>query len=416
MSTINFRTTKGNYELVEIAIIIVALILTFYFSGTETAFISVNRVRIEVWRRQKMKTADIIARFLLKPERFIYTTLVGNNIANVAFASYATVYFSHYLDHELTWLVVTAITVVWGEIIPKTLFRSLADWIIRKVAPLLQMFYYIFQPMIWVVSHISRFLLNSFHYPEKEISDFFSKKDVEILIRESQNYVNIDESENKILRSLLNLRLLRVRDAMIPRTEIIAVPENTPVENLIEVFQKSGFTKIPVFRESLDDIIGVVFLKDIFTQPESIQEVLREVMYVPETKRSSQLLREFRKKNNTIAIVIDEYGGTAGLVTGEDLIEEVVGEIIDEFDSPAIYIRKRGEKTYSVNARIEPEQLRDELGIELPKGDYDTLAGFVLFQMGHIPHRDESFEFRGVKYVITRATRRKVEWVRIILP
>jgi len=402
--------------LVELFIIIVALILTFYFSGTETAFISVNRVRIEVWRRQHKRSGEIIARFLSKPERFIYTTLVGNNLANIAFASYATVYFGNYLDQKLNWLLITGITILWGEIIPKTLFRSLADWIIRKVAPVLEFFYYFFRPMIWIVSGISGIILRFLGYKEQEITDFFTKGDVEILLRESQNNVQLEKEKSEILKRILHLRRLQVREIMIPRTEIVAVNEKTKIEDLIKLFYDSGYTKIPVYKENIDNIIGVVYMKDLFQRPKSINEILREVMFVPETKTSSQLLREFRKNNTSIAIVIDEYGGTAGLVTSEDLIEELVGEIIDEFDETSLLYRKVGDNTYSVNARIELEELRESLGIEIPEGDYETLAGFILNQLGHIPRRDESFEYNGIKFIITRATKRKIEWVRIILP
>ncbi len=390
--------------------------LTFYFSGTETAFISVNRVRIELWRRNKRKVAEIISWFLRTPEKYLYTTLVGNNLANVAFASYATLYFRQYLDEKLTWFLITSVTILWGEIIPKTLFRSLADWFIGKVAPLLQIFYYLFQPIIWIVGNISGFLLRLLNYPSSEITDFFSKRDVEVLIKESQKFAGLDERENMILSRLMDLRSLHIRDAMIPRTEIIAVEEKADLDELVRIFQKSGFTKIPVYRKNLDEIIGVVYLKDIFLKPEQLRDIIREVMFVPETKRSLSLLRNFRHKNTSIAIVIDEYGGTAGLVTTEDLIEELVGEIIDEFDATEIHIRKIRDKIFSVNARIEPDQLQEELGVEIPEGDYDTLAGFILNHLGHIPKREESFEYNGVQFIITRATRRKVDWVRLILP
>ncbi|GAB4365661.1 MAG: hemolysin family protein [Calditrichia bacterium] len=402
--------------MLELIIILISLILSFFYSGTETAFISANRVRVEVWRRQKSKVAEIIANFLLKPERFIYTTLVGNNIANIAFASYATIYFHQYIDEKLTWLLVTATTIIWGEIFPKTLFRSLADWLIRRIAYILQISYYLFYPMIWIVNQVSGWILRLMKQPETEIQDFFSKKDVEILIRESESQVNIDPQESLILQRVLKLRHLWVRDAMIPRADIVAVEETTSIEELISIMQKTGFTRIPVYRENLDDIIGVVILKDLFRQPESIQEIIRDVLFVPDTKRSLDLLREFKEKNITMAIVIDEYGGTAGLVTAEDLIEELVGEIEDEFDPTTVLIRKIDKNVYSVNTRIETSELKEQIGLDLPEGDYETLAGFILSRLGHIPKKDEVIQINGAKIVVTRATRRKVEWVRIVLP
>jgi len=354
--------------------------------------------------------------FIRKPENFIYATLVGNNFANVAFASYATIYFHRYIDEKLTWLLITTITIIWGEIIPKTLFRSLADWIIRKIALPLLIFYYLFQPVIWIVSKISGVILKMFQHSFDEITDFFSKRDVEILIKESQNFISLEEKENIILSRLLDLKQLHVRDAMIPRTEIVAIEENMEIEELVKIIQKTGFTKIPVYRENLDNVIGIVYLKDLFLNPENLQPIVRDVLFVPETKRSLPLLRIFKQKNTSIAIVIDEYGGTAGLVTTEDLIEELVGEIIDEYDATEIHIRKIKDKIFSVNARIELEDLKDEIGVDIPEGDYDTLAGFILNQLGHIPKKEETFTFNEIQFIVTRATRRKVDWVRIILP
>jgi CBS domain containing-hemolysin-like protein len=160
----------------------------------------------------------------------------------------------------------------------------------------------------------------------------------------------------------------------------------------------------------------MVYLKDLFLQPESLQPIIRDVLFVPETKHSLSLLRIFRQKNASVAVIIDEYGGTAGLVTTEDLIEELVGEIIDEYDATEIHVRKIKDKIFSVNARIELDDLKDEIGFDLPEGDYDTLAGFILNHLGHIPKREETFNFNNVQFIVTRATRRKVDWVRIILP
>ncbi len=402
--------------MIELVIILVSFILTFYFSGTETAFISVNRVRIEIWRRQQRRVSALITKFLREPERFIYTTLVGNNIANVAFASYATIYFNDFIDPKLTWLIITGLTILWGEIIPKTLFRSLADFIVPKIAPILEFFHFLFYPMIWIVKHISGWILRLFHHEEKEIEEFFSKRDVEILIRESQEKVKIDPVESQIFSRLLTLRKMKVKDAMIPRTEIVAVSENTSLSELNRVFQKSGLTRIPVFRTNLDDIVGIVFMKDLFTNPNNIHELIRDAMVVPETKRGSYLLQEFREKNTTIALVVNEYGGTAGLVTAEDLVEKLVGEIEDEFDVTPTQIRKVDTNTYSISGRIKLDQFIQELGVKLPEGSYDTLAGFVLNYLGHIPRKDEAFEYEGIKFIITRATRRKVERIRLILP
>ncbi len=400
-----------------LTIIILSLIFSFYFSGTETAFVSVNKVRVELWRRQGRRAARLIYQFLKKPERFLYTTLVGNNIFNVAFASFATIYFNQYLNSKLTWLGIVLCTIVLGEIIPKTVFRSLAEWVVRGVVFPLEFFYRLFYPLIYIVSRISEAFLGLLGVEWGELQRFFSKKDIEILLSESQEMVRrIPGRESEFLKRILEMRELRVRDAMIPRTEIIAVSKDRSLKEATELFHKYGFTRMPVYSGTLDNIVGVVFLRDLFRQPKSLKEMIRPVMMVPDSKRVIELLSEFRENNTSIAIVVDEYGGTAGLVTTEDLIEELFGEIRDEYDTTPSLIRKLDERTYSVNARIEIEQLNRELGIHLPEGDYETLAGFLLFHLGRIPRREETLAFQDIQFIITRATRRKIEWVKLVLP
>ncbi len=399
-----------------IPIILTTLFLSFYFAGTETAFISVNKVRVELWRRRNLKVAEIIHRFLKIPERFLYTTLVGNNISNVAFATFATIYFNQYLDTGTTWLIITITTVLIGEIIPKALFRNLADWIIRYIAYPLEGFYYLFYPFIWITSMVAQSILRLFGHSPEELHQFYSARDIEILLKESQESIKQRKrAEGEYLEKFLELRDLRVRDAMVPRAEIVGVPYNISISELAKVFMEHGFTRLPVYKENLDNIIGIVYVKDLFKKPRSLKSILHSPLFVPETKRALALLKEFRLKNITMAIVVDEYGGTAGLVTLEDLLEELFGEIEDEFDAQTVLIRKIKDGIYHVNARIEIDQLNENLGIHLPKGDYETLAGFILSHLGHIPRREESFEYNNIRFVVTKTTRRKIEWVRIEL-
>ena len=397
---------------------LLALALSFYFSGTETALVSVNRVRVELWRRRKLPFAGLVHRFLKKPEVFLYTTLVGNNIANIAFASFATVYFYDVLrlGPGLGWVVVFSLTLIFGEIFPKTLFRSFADLLARYIALPLEGFYYLFSPMIFLVSRVSELLLSLLGHQTTELKEFFTRRDIEVLLQETQSSLpHTQEEESELISRALEWRNLRVRDIMVPRTQIVAVPETMTIKELIQVFRKHGFTRLPVFRDRLDNIIGLVHVKDLFKYPRHMQEILREVLFVPETKRVSELLQEFRKNTMSMAIVIDEYGGTAGLVTLEDLLEHLFGDITDEHDETELMIRRLGNHVYSVNALINIEDLNEALHLNLPEGDYETLAGFLLQRLGHIPKRDEVLEYQGIRFVITRATRRQVQRVRIEL-
>lgn len=397
-------------------VIIISLFLTFYFSGTETAFISVNKVRVEVWNRQKSKAAKLLLRYIKNPERFLYGTLIGNNISNIAFASFATVFFNKYLDPEVTWFLILIFTLLIGEIIPKTLFRSLADWVIKKVVYPLEFFYYLFFPIIFLISKIADLILKLLGQRSGELKRFFSQKDIEILLNESLNIIQPEKREEGIfVGKILNLKKLQVSEAMVPRTDIEAIPDTTTLEQLKKVFKKIEKNRLPVFHKNLDQITGIIFLKDLFLAPKTFEEILHPVMFVPKTKRALELLKEFRENNTTVAIVVDEYGGTSGLVTAEDLIEELFGEIEDEFDSQQDWIRKVDKSTFKVNARIEIEKLNQDLNLDFPEGNYETLAGFLLANLGHIPKREEVFEYNEVKIIITNATRRKIRWVKIIL-
>ena len=401
-----------------LSIILLSLALSCFFSGTETAFLTVNKVRVEVWRRRKERIASIIYPFLEHPEKFLYTTLIGNNIFNVAFATVATVYFNNYLAEQVTWLMIVLLTIFIGEIIPKTVFRSLADWIVRLIALPLQAFYYLFLPITWIISRLSEMILSLLGYKKGDMLLFFSEKDIKILLSRGEKIFDGEDTpvEGDVLSGILSLKDLWVREAMVPRTEMIAVPEDMPLEAVKEIFFKHGHTKLPVFRDTFHNIIGVVFLKDLFQEPAELKDIIRDVLMVPETKRCSSLLSELRENNISIAVVIDEYGGTAGLITTEDLVEELFGDIKDEHDNHEIMIRPLDEKTFRVNARIEIDQLNEELGLQIPEGDYETLAGFLISQTGSILRRVDKFEYNGVKMTVTSATRRKIQWLKITLP
>ncbi|MCB0261468.1 MAG: HlyC/CorC family transporter [Calditrichaeota bacterium] len=400
--------------MVDLTIIIVSLLMSFFFSGAETAFVSVNKVRVEVWRRHRERFANILLDFVKNPEKFIYTTLIGNNIFNVAFASFATIYFNTYLRPEVTLVLLILVTLMIGEIIPKTVARSLSDVVVRKIVFPLRFFFLLFKPLIWLVSRISESLLTLIGYQRDELRLFFSDKDIKILLTESQNMVKQnDPVEGEVLSGILNLKELWVRDAMVPRTEIIAVPDTVSLDEVKKVFKKYGFTRLPVYHKALDNIVGVVYLKDLFLEPNTVKEMVRQVMFVPESKRCSELLKDFRENNVSIAVVIDEYGGTAGLITTEDLVEELFGEIEDEDDEQEVMYRQIDEKTYRVNARIEFDKLNELFDNRFPEGEYETLAGFLLAHLGHIPRRDETLEFGDLKMTVTSATRLKIQWVKI---
>ncbi|MEL6822065.1 MAG: hemolysin family protein [Calditrichota bacterium] len=395
-------------------IIIISLAMSFFFAGTETAFVSVNKVRVEVWRRSGARFAGILYDFVQKPEQFLYTTLIGNNIFNVAFATYSTIYFNRFIRPEFTWVLVVSLTLIIGELIPKTVFRSLADWVVQKIAWPLRMFYHAFRPLIFLVSRFSEFLLFLFGYRRDALERFFSEQDIEVLINESPERVKgIDAEEEIFVSGVLSLRELRVREAMVPRTEMVAVADTISLDDLRMVFVRNGFTKIPVFQGTVDNFIGVVFAKDLLLGASSLESILRPVSFIPDSKRCSELLSEFRSQNNSLAVVIDEYGGTAGLITTEDLVEVLFGEIEDEFDAEEHWFRKIDDFTYSIDARVELEKPAEQFGLTFPEGEYETLAGYMIHRLERIPQVGDKILLNQFLFTVSEGSRRKVD--RILL-
>jgi CBS domain containing-hemolysin-like protein len=253
------------------------------------------------------------------------------------------------------------------------------------------------------------------------VESYYRRQDVEMIFKELRDgggSEDIDEDDSEILHNVLELSNKRVKDSMIPRIEIEAVEKDTAIDEVLNIFIQSGHSKLPVYRESIDDVIGVVFAHDFFHVPKSLNEIIRPVKLVPSSKKSKGLLTEFRQSNMSVAIVLDEYGGTAGMVTIEDLLEEVVGDIQDEYDVEDEIMKKLSENTYVVSGNVEIQELIDKFSeIELPlePSEYDTVAGFIINHLGRIPKVNEEVVIESKKFIISKATPSRIETVKLIL-
>ena len=225
--------------------------------------------------------------------------------------------------------------------------------------------------------------------------------------------LDLDEDESNLLTNVFALASIRVRESMVPRTDVVAAEVGTSTAELMDVFVTSGHSKLPVYRENIDNIVGVAFAYDLFDAPESLEKMMRPATFVPESKLSKDLLQEFLQTKTSVAIVIDEYGGTAGLVTTEDLLEELFGDIQDEFDDEDLVLRRIDEDTVIASGRIDIDELAEETDMVLPEGDYETLAGFLLERLGTIPKTRDEFEIEGFQFVVLQASSNRVDLVRI---
>lgn len=423
--------------MTEFLLIVVTILFSAFFSGSEIAFVTANKLKLEVASRKNSFLGNSIEFFTKKPETFLTTTLVGNNIVNVLYATFMAIflvepiqiYFEAWfgiIPSELQILLIqtviaAVVIMLFGEILPKAIFRALADNMIAVISVPLRVAYYLFRPLI-EISRGSSNILIKFLVKDAEVPEnYYRRQDVEMIFKELRDgggSQDIDEEDSEILHNVLELSSKRVKDSMIPRIEIEAVEKDTSIEEVLNMFIQSGHSKLPVYRDSIDDVIGVVFTHDFFHEPKSLNEIIRPVKLVPSSKKSNDLLTEFRQSNMSVAIVLDEYGGTSGMVTIEDLLEEVVGDIQDEYDVEDEIMKRLSENTYVVSGNVEIEELVEkfeEIKLPLEPSEYDTVAGFIINHLGRIPKVNEEVVIAGKKFIISKATPSRIETVKLIL-
>lgn len=422
--------------MTEFFLIVLTIILSGFFSGSEIAFVSANRLKLEIASRKSSWTGRVVNNFAHNPETFLTTTLVGNNIVNVVYATLMTIFLAAPVtDLYQAWIgsapnsivlliiqtvVASVVIMLFGEIIPKTLFRIHADWWVKIIAVPQQVCNWIFRPLIFLADKASDFIIKHINPDIDRSGRVFRRQDVELIFKELRDTGghDLDREDSEILHNVLELSNKRVKESMIPRTDIVAVEKNTSVDETLKLFISSGFSKLPVYQESIDDIIGVIFAYDLFSNPEDLTEIMRPIKLVPASQKSKDLLSEFRSSNISVAVVIDEYGGTAGMVTIEDLLEEVVGDIQDEYDTEDYFIRKLSGNSYILSGGLEIEDLLEEypeLNFPAESGEYETVAGYIINTLGRIPKVNEELLIDGNKIIISKATPSRIETIKLIV-
>lgn len=418
-------------------LIFATIVLSGFFSGSEIAFVTANKLKMEVASRKRGLLAGSINFFKNNPNTFLTTTLVGNNIVNVLYATFMAIFLTNPITHwsELWFnhtpseieillaqtVIASLLIMVFGEIIPKAVFRAQADFMVNVIAVPQRLFYWLLRPLIVLASGTSNLLIKWLVPDAEKTESFYRRQDVELIfkeLKESGGSEDIDEEDSEILQNVLELSNMRVKDSMIPRTEIEAVERNTPVQEVLDVLVRTGYSRLPVYRETIDDVIGVVFASDFFDNPGSLNEIIRPVKLIPSSKKSKDLLTEFRQSNLSVAIVLDEYGGTAGMVTIEDLLEEVVGDIQDEHDVDDDIMKRIAPNTYVISGSVEIEELMqrfNEIELPLEPSRYDTVAGYIIDSLGRIPKVNEELHLDGKKIIISKATQSRIETIKLIL-
>ncbi len=413
----------------EIAIIIVCLILSAFFSGMEIAYVSSNKVFLSLEKKQNNFNAQILAKITEKPSQFITSMLVGNNVVLVIYGIYTgdlimdwlnsfSIGFSSFSSLLLQTLISTAVILITAEFLPKVFFQIYANNFMKLFAfpsyLFYQLFYWVSRFIIW----ISDFVLKKFFKTEgDQVQDYFSKVELGNFISEQMNGVSDEDeidSEIQIFQNALEFSDLKARDIMTPRTEIAGVDILDSVEDLRQLFIETGYSKIVVYQNSIDDILGYVHSFELFKKPKTIKSVMIPMEFVPETIYIKDLLNILTKKRKSMAIILDEYGGTSGIVTVEDIIEELFGEIEDEHDLDEELIEEQlEENAYLFSARLEVELLNEKYNLNIPESDsYSTLGGFIVHNTKEIPQNEEKIQIENFEITIHSASNKKIELVR----
>lgn len=412
----------------DLVFIIVSLILSAFFSGLEIAFITSNRLQVELDATQGNFLSKITGKFFRNPSRFIATLLVGNNIALVVFAIFMEkvlqspleILGSAILILIVQTLISTVIVLFLAEYLPKSLFRISPNKTLNIFALPMVVVYYLFYFFVSFIIWISKGCLRVFFKVElEEDQTVFGKVDLDQYIRQYTEKVEKSEDiehEIQIFKNALDFSSVKVRECMVPRTEIIAVDSEEEIEVVRQTFIQTGLSKVLVYRDTIDNIIGYVDSYEMFKKPEKLLQILRPLVVAPESMSADELLTEFKKKKRSIAVIVDEFGGTAGIVTIEDIIEEIFGEIEDEHDNPLLTEVKINDHEFLLSARLEIDSLNEKYKLNLPESDdYETIGGMIVSEYQSIPEAGTSLNIRNFNFVIEKASGTKIDLVRLFI-
>ncbi|WP_339883041.1 hemolysin family protein [Polaribacter vadi] len=412
---------------VELIIVIISILLSAFFSGMEIAFVSANKMHIELEKKRDGFIPKILTIITQKSSKFITTMLVGNNISLVIYSYYMGELLIRFLPIEtfndfsvllIQTIISTIIILITAEFLPKAIFRIYANEVLKIFAVPAYIFYYIFHFFSEFITLISDFFLRVFFKTNAdEQQTEFSKEELGIYINEQLDSGNDDDemdSEIQIFQNALEFQNVKAREVMVPRTEIVSVEIHETVTNLKNTFINTGLSKILVYKTSLDDVVGYVNAFELFKKPKTIKSILLPLEFVPESMMINDILNSLMKKRKSVAVVIDEYGGTSGMITVEDIVEELFGEIEDEHDSQEFLEEKISESKFNFSARLEIDYLNEEYDLNIPKSEaYETLGGFIIEHTENIPEEKELIDLESFEIKILKMSGAKIDEVSL---
>jgi CBS domain containing-hemolysin-like protein len=393
------------------ALVLLLVLLEGFFSGSEIALVSANRIELANRAQEGNGGARRVLALLERPDRLLGTCLVGTNLCVVAASTLVTHAVMSRLDHPmLASLILAPVILLFAEMLPKTVYEHHANRLAPIVVYPIEALAWVFTPFLIVIELLDRAMMWITRAPRGTPLRPVSREEIRLLL-DAPEQGDIDEDDRDMIRKVFEFGDARVEEAMMPLVEVMALPRKSTVAEAAAMMVETGFSRLPVFDGRIDAIVGIVTHRDLLAArsiEDSIDCCLCPVPFVPETKRLEDLFLELRKSRQHLAVVVDEYGGSTGIITLEDIMEEIIGDIHDEFDDEPLPIKSLGDRQWLVGARVEREPLAEHLNLVLPEGDFETLAGFLLCRLGHVPSVGERLLWNEWKFTVAKATDRAI--------
>jgi putative hemolysin len=407
----------------EFIIIALLLLTAAFFSGSEAALLSANRTRLRALSEERHRRAEEALALLENPARLFSTLLIGNNIASAGAAVLATFVSMRLLDPQRGAVygfgIITVLLLIVGDIAPKSIAAHYADRLALAVVRPVQWTLRLLGPLVRLLSFLTNILTRPFGARVRTDAPMVTEEEIQMIVRRGEEQGVLEQDEREMIHSIFAFGDTVVREVMVPRIDMVCVEDDAPIDAILEVVRTHGHSRIPIYHETIDQIIGLVHVKDLLsalragTLNGKVREFVRPAFFVPETKRLDELFREMRRKKAHMAIAVDEYGGTAGLVTIEDLLEEIVGPIQDEYDVEEPPIKVLNERVALVDGRVNVEDVNAALHLALPAGEVDSVGGFVYSLLGHVPAQGEQVIYDGVEIAVERVDGNRIAQVKI---
>ncbi len=408
-------------------IIVFCLILIAILSSSEVAFIAVNRIKLRNLIEKGSRSAATVQKIREQHDRLFSAVILSGNLFTILATSIGTAIALKFFGEDsgiiIATVIMTFLTVLFGELAPKTFAVTHAEGVSLALAKPMDLYIKLISPLVWVFNKLSNSIIRLFGGEEKPISPFLTEEEMKTMIKMGEEEGTLEEEEKEMLHKVFEFGDKKVSEAMVPRTEIVAIPESAVIGDVLDLVSKEGYSRYPVIKETVDNITGIMYVKDILRKmaekkavPDMpIADLIREAYYIPESKMVTELLDDMQKKKFQIAIIVDEHGGTAGLITLEDLMEEIVGSLQDEFET--IEAEKEveivDERTFVVSGSTGIDEINDLVGVELKSEEFHTIGGFLFDLFGRLPKVGEQLSYHNIKLLILEMDGKKIEKIKI---